>query len=265
MLIESGPFTGLEQNGHGVILADPAWAFVTFTGSGTPQRAEEQHYAVMTLDDLKKLPVGDLAAKNCCLLMWVIGSHLDAALELGKAWGFKYKTDLLTWVKVGKYDPKLRPISMGFWSRKQTEMCLIFTKGKPKRLDAGIRQLIETDEHIIYAPKREHSRKPDEQYERIEKLVGGPYVELFARHSRDGWSTWGNERTRFDLALPAPVDSMFDDLLGQGDPPCRYCDGSGWFYGDKELGPCTCVHGDQFVAPEHSTISRSDDFMELLG
>lgn len=219
MFIESGPFAGLRKNAHGVILADPPWAFMTHSGQSVPQRAEDQHYKVMSLDDLKSLPVADLAAKDCILPMWVIGSHVEMALELGKAWGFTYKTDLFTWVKVGKNDPNVRPISLGFWSRKQTEQVLLFTRGKPKRLDAGVRQLFETDEHVIFAPKREHSRKPDAQYERIERLVDGPYVELFARKSRPGWASWGNETSKFNMPTFKHFsrDSAFGDLLGTPD------------------------------------------------
>ncbi len=225
MLIKSGPFKDFPQNAAGLILADPAWSFLTYSGESVPQRAEKQHYEVMSLEDLKAMPVADLAAKDCALIMWVIGSHLDQAIELGRHWGFTYKTDLFTWVKVGKNDPKLRPISLGKWTRKQTEQALIFTRGKPKRLDAGIRQLFETDDHVIFAAKREHSRKPDEQYARIERLVAGPYVELFARHHRPGWMSWGNESGKFDdpfddiLGEVMPIKStnsgvLFDDILG---------------------------------------------------
>lgn len=216
-MIHSGPFAGLQQNGFGVILADPAWSWLSYSGKGSaPHRTADEPYAVMTIDELRALPVADLAAKDCVLITWVIGSHLDQAIELGRFWGFTYKTDLFTWVKTGKHDPAVRPISMGKWSRKQTEQALIFSRGKPSRLDAGIRQLFETDEHIIFAPKREHSRKPEEQYSRIERLVAGPYVELFARQSRPGWSTWGNEREKFDLTAKLRASNendSFDTLL----------------------------------------------------
>jgi N6-adenosine-specific RNA methylase IME4 len=211
-LISSGPFAGLKRNAYGLILMDPPWSFTTYTGQGAPQRTAEPHYPVMGLDDLKSLPVVDLAAKDCALVLWVIGSHLEKAFELGRALGFTYKTDLLTWVKVGKNDPRVRPISLGFWSRKQTEQALLFTRGSPSRLDAGVRQLIETNGHVIHAPKREHSRKPEEQYERLERLVAGPRVELFARQSRADWTTWGHERQKFDRPRPIPADLV--DLIG---------------------------------------------------
>lgn len=197
-LITDGPFRGLLRNGYGCILADPPWGFKTFNAVGVPQRAEEQHYPTMTGPEMMSLPVRDVAAKDCALIMWVIGSHLPLALELGAAWGFTFKTDLFTWVKVGKNDPDVRPISLGYWSRKQVEQALLFTRGSPKRLDAGVRQLIEANDHTIYAHKRFHSQKPEEQYGRIESLVDGPYLEMFARKSQPGWHVFGNQTTKFD-------------------------------------------------------------------
>lgn len=220
-LIPSGPFAGLLQNGYEMILADPAWAWVNFSGVGSaPHRTKDEPYRVMSIEELRALPVADLAAKNCILIMWVIGSHIDQAIELGRHYGFTFKSDGFVWVKVGKNDPTVRPISMGKWVRKQTEYTLLFTKGKPARLDAGVRQLFETDEHVIYAPRREHSRKPDEQYSRCERLAAGPRVELFSRTRREGWDCWGNEAGRFSdpidpllRMLDTPADE-FADLLG---------------------------------------------------
>jgi N6-adenosine-specific RNA methylase IME4 len=203
----------MSETRYKAILCDPPWKFRTFSGGdrdGTPRRTKTDHYQTEHTEDLMEIPVSDWADKNCALFMWVVGSHLKQAFELAEAWGFKYVTDAFVWVKTGKNDPNVRPISMGYWSRKQTETCLLFTRGKPKRLDAGVRQLIETDDHVIYAPKREHSRKPDDQYERIERLVDGPYLEMFARQSRDGWDAWGNETTKFDS--PFAVSGQTDDF-----------------------------------------------------
>jgi N6-adenosine-specific RNA methylase IME4 len=203
----------LPKGPYSAIVCDPPWSFLTYTGSGTPHRTEEDHYPVETVEEMRNIPVADIAAKDCALFMWVIGSHLDQALELGRAWGFRYVTDAFTWVKVGKNDPSVRPISMGYWSRKQTETCLLFTRGRPKRLDAGVRQLLESDAHVIYAAKREHSRKPDEQYDRIERLVAGPYLEMFSRQSRDGWDSWGLETGKFDSPFAStPPTSATDDF-----------------------------------------------------
>lgn len=182
--------TPLPPGPFGCILADPPWAFKTWSGkTGTPHRTANDHYVTTKTADLADIPLGDVAAPDCALFMWVVDSHIAEAIDLGRAWGFEYKTKAFTWVKLTSTGfPK---IGMGYWTRKQTELCLLFTRGKVKRLDKGVRELIE-------AQRREHSRKPDEQYERIERLVGGPYLELFARNTRPGWSSWGNEVNKFD-------------------------------------------------------------------
>lgn len=189
-----GPFKGLALHHFGVVLADPPWSFKTFNGKGTPHRTEEDHYEVMSAEDLEKLPVGDLAAKDCALFMWVVDSNLPQALELGARWGFTYKTIAFNWVKLTKPDKegKQKPrMGMGYWTRKQTELCLLFVKGKPPRIGKDVRQLIK-------AQRREHSRKPEQQYGRIEALVNGPYIELFARNQRKGWESWGNQTDKFE-------------------------------------------------------------------
>jgi N6-adenosine-specific RNA methylase IME4 len=179
---------------YGAILADPPWAFKTWSGTtGTPHRTANDHYRTTGTGDLKDIPVADWATDDCALFMWVVDSHFEDAFELGRAWGFGFKTVAFVWVK--QTVNGLPKIGMGYWTRKQTEQCLLFTRGAPKRIGKGVRQLIE-------APRREHSRKPDEQYERIEALVGGPYLEMFARRSRPGWDAWGDQ---------APA--MFEDLV----------------------------------------------------
>jgi N6-adenosine-specific RNA methylase IME4 len=173
-------------SGYGAILADPPWAFKTYSATHvTPHRTEKDHYGTMGLNDIKALPVRELAAANCALFLWVVDSHLDAAFEVGKAWGFDYKTRAFEWLKITN-DWSAYRISMGYWTRKQSESCLLFTRGSPRRKDKGVRQIIE-------APIREHSRKPDETYRRIERLVDGPYCELFATRYWPGWDAWGDE------------------------------------------------------------------------
>lgn len=192
--MQRGSSPPLPGRRYKAILMDPPWSFITYTGSGTPHRTEDDHYDVMTLEDIKRLPVAAVADDDCALFMWVIGSHIPQAIALGESWGFEYKTDVFHWLKIGKNDPAVRPISMGYWSRKQVETCLLFTKGSPSRLNADVRQVIE-------APKGRHSAKPDEQYESVEALVGGPYLEMFARTPREGWSSWGNEAPGVETAL----------------------------------------------------------------
>jgi N6-adenosine-specific RNA methylase IME4 len=176
---------------YGAILADPPWAFKTYGGKHTtPHRGAQDHYSVMPFEEIAKLPVSDMAAKDCALFMWVVDSHLDEAFKLGAAWGFNFKTRTFTWRKLTSGGAA--KIGMGYWTRKQTEMCWLFTKGKPARLSKGVREIID-------AQRREHSRKPDEQYERIEALVGGPYLEMFARTRRPGWDVWGNQTEKFAM------------------------------------------------------------------
>lgn len=172
-----------------VILADPPWSFKTWGGkTGTPHRTANDHYRTIATPNLMTLPVPEHAAEDCALFMWVVDSHVDHAIELARAWGFRFKTVAFIWVKLTKNG--LPKIGMGYWTRKQTETCLLFTRGKPARRGKGVRQLIQ-------APRREHSRKPDEQYARIEALVDGPYLELFARQRWPGWDAWGNETEKF--------------------------------------------------------------------
>ena len=165
--------------GYGVILTDPPWHFRTWSSKGA---GRSPVYDTMTFEQLAELPVAASAAPDCALFMWAVDSHLQTAFDLIEAWGFTYKTIGFIWVKPS--------IGMGYWTRKQAEICLLGTRGKPKRLNAGISQ-------VIKAPRREHSRKPDETYRCIEELVAGPYLEMFARQKRDGWASWGNEVGKF--------------------------------------------------------------------
>lgn len=175
----------LSETKYGTILSDPPWSFESYSGKkGTPHRGAHDHYVTTSTEDLKKIPVSEWAAKDCALFMWVVDSHLPDALELGRAWNFEFKTIAFVWVKS---KPGGWPhLGMGYWSRKQTEICLMFTKGKPKRLSKGVEQ-------IIRCKRGAHSAKPEEQYRRIEALVGGPYLEMFSRQSQPGWAAWGFE------------------------------------------------------------------------
>jgi len=191
----------IPPGGFGAIYADPPWAFRTFSGENmTPHRCAEDHYRTMTLAELKALPISDIAARDCALFMWVVGSHLAESIELASTWGFTFKTDAFYWIKqrligADQIDlftgdiPEPR-MGFGYWTRKQVEPCWLFTRGSPRRLSKGVRQ-------VILEPRREHSRKPEAARERIEQLVSGPYLELFARTSRPVWSAWGNEVGKF--------------------------------------------------------------------
>jgi N6-adenosine-specific RNA methylase IME4 len=179
----------LPDGRFGAIYADPPWSFATY--SKTRQtRAAENHYNVMSLNAIKALPVGDLAADDCACFVWSINSMLPQALDVMTAWGFQFKTVAFTWAKRTPSDAAWH-MGLGYWTRQNSEHCLLGVRGKPRRRDRGVREL-------VVEPRREHSRKPDSIARSIERLVPGPYLELFARETRPGWSVWGNETTRFD-------------------------------------------------------------------
>lgn len=184
--------TDLPTGPFGAILADPPWSFKTFnnkTGT-TPHRGAEDHYGTASFEDMARIPVASVAAKDCALFMWVVDSHLDEALRLGEAWGFTFKTCAFVWFK--SKGEHVNPIpGMGYWTRKQTEQCWLFTRGKPARVSKGVEQ-------ALFCGRGQHSAKPEQQYERIEQLVSGPYLELFSRLSRPGWTAWGNETGKRD-------------------------------------------------------------------
>ena len=170
---------------YSIIYADPPWAYRTYSKKGQG-RSAESHYPTMCIEDIKALPVGELAAKDCALFLWITFPCLCEALEVLTAWGFSYKTVAFVWVKQNRRNDDLFT-GMGYWTRANSEICILATKGHPKRVDAGVRQVILS--HI-----EEHSKKPDEARERIVRLMGDlPRVELFARQSPEGWDVWGNE------------------------------------------------------------------------
>ena len=191
------PFHGLVRSGYGVILLDAPTRFETYSGAtsvtarGTMVKPATVHYSTITREDIAALPEGDLAADDCVLFLWCCWPTIKQSFELIERWGFTYKSCAFSWMKADPAAPFTVPrMGMGYWTRANTENCLLATRGRPKRRDAGIRQ------GIIELP-REHSRKPDCVYDGIERLVAGPYVELFARQTRPGWSCWGDQVTKF--------------------------------------------------------------------
>ena len=168
---------------YNIIYADPPWSYRDKALAGN--RGSVCKYNVMSISDIEKLPVQDLADDNCILFMWVTFPKLDECLSVVKEWGFKYKTVGFTWVK--KYKNGDNFMGMGRWTRANAEICIIATKGKPKRIDAGVRQIIET------IPEG-HSKKPNIVRDKIIQLVGDlPRIELFAREKAKGWDSWGDE------------------------------------------------------------------------
>ncbi|HEY2481635.1 MAG TPA: MT-A70 family methyltransferase [Caulobacteraceae bacterium] len=171
----------------GTILADPPWQFQNRTGKIAPEHQRLSRYETMTLDDIKALPVGSVAAATAHLYLWTPNALLPEALQVMEAWGFIYKSNLI-WHKIRK-DGGSDGRGVGFYFRNVTEMILFGVRGKNARTrDAGRRQV-----NMVETRKREHSRKPDEQYEIIEACSPGPYLELFARGERERWSAWGNQ------------------------------------------------------------------------
>lgn len=175
-------------NRYNCVLADPPWAYKTYSGDQVPQRAPDQHYDTMTEAELAALPVRGVLGKDCLMQMWVLGTHVDQALRIAAAWGLEFSTVGLIWKKMSPRG--LGYVGLGHWYRTGGEISLLFTRGAPRRLDRGVRQFIDS-------PVREHSRKPEGQYERIERLVGGPRLELFARQPRAGWTSLGNQVGKF--------------------------------------------------------------------
>jgi N6-adenosine-specific RNA methylase IME4 len=168
----------------GVIYADPPWEFKAYSGKGKV-RSAERHYDTKSLADICSLPaVKDLAADNCALFLWAVWPELPGALEVVKAWGFEYKTCGFLWVKQNKISEGLHT-GMGYWTRANTEPCLLAIRGAPTRLAMDVHQ-------VVMEPVGAHSQKP-KLHERIQKLVPGDYLELFGREPVPGWHVWGNE------------------------------------------------------------------------
>lgn len=197
----------LQAGRYRVIYADPPWRFATYSDKGKG-RSAEAHYDCLTIDEIKAMPVREWAANDAVLLLWGTDPLLPRALEVIEAWGFTYKTVGFYWVKLNRsvarrpspdlFDGNRQLLSerdfftgLGFWTRANPEPCLLATRGHPKRRAGDVPKL-------LLAPRREHSRKPDEAYARIERLLPGPYLELFARQSRPGWDSFGNQPDLFD-------------------------------------------------------------------
>ena len=167
------------------VLADPPWQFTNRTGKMAPEHKRLSRYPTMTLQEIKDLPVEAIVNDTAHLYLWVPNALVAEGLQVMDNWGFTYKTNLI-WYKIRKDGgPDRRGV--GFYFRNVTEMILFGVRGKNARtLQPG-----RSQENIISSRKREHSRKPDEQYDIIESCSWGPYLELFARGPREGWVSWG--------------------------------------------------------------------------
>ena len=171
----------------GTILADPPWRFQNRTGKVAPEHRRLSRYGTMDLEEICDLPVSQVSGQTSHLYLWVPNALLPDGLEVMKRWGFQYKANLV-WHKIRK-DGGSDGRGVGFYFRNVTELILFGVRGKNARtLQAGRSQV-----NYLSSRKREHSRKPDEQYELIQSCSKGPYLEMFARGERKGWAVWGNQ------------------------------------------------------------------------
>jgi len=179
-----------------IIYADPPWSYRDKASAGN--RGAGCKYETQEQEFLHKMPIGDLADDNCALFLWVTMPKLNEVFPLIESWGFAYKTCAFTWVKKNKIADSWF-WGMGSWTRANAEICLLATKGKPKRIDAGVHSVVDT-------PIERHSKKPNEVRGRIVRLMGDiPRVELFAREQHEGWDVFGNE-VENSIQLPSHFD-----------------------------------------------------------
>jgi N6-adenosine-specific RNA methylase IME4 len=210
----------------GAISGDPNWPYETWSAKGK-DRSPDRHYDTDPLSEIKALPVKRLAADDSVLHLWCMDWLLPCALEVIEEWGFRFIKVGFVWVKQNPSGDGLF-MGLGKWTREGTELCLFATRGNPSRLNADVRQVIES-------PIREHSRKPDEIHARIERLSAGPYLELYGRQPRDGWTVWGDEIPRVSFkflatdheADPKEISQTDDGLdipafLRRGDQACIF-------------------------------------------
>jgi N6-adenosine-specific RNA methylase IME4 len=210
----SDVFQNLQRGHYGLIYVDAPLRFKTYDNAttvaarATKTKPATIHYHTMSTQEIMALPVADLAAKDCVLLLWTSGPFLQISLEMIKRWGFVYKTVAFVWVKADPLAFFAAPqMGMGYWTRSNAEFIVLASRGKPKRLHADVSQ-------IVIEPRRQHSRKPD-LYGLIERLVAGPYLELFSRRTRPGWDSWGDQIHMFDEPdAPTPQDAT-DDLFSR--------------------------------------------------
>ena len=169
-----------------IVYADPPWRYERAKGEGVA----EAHYHTMSIEELREIPVEKIVAKDAVLLLWATFPMLSEALSLFQSWGFKYKTCAFNWIK---QNPKADSffVGLGFWTRSCSEICLLGTRGHPRRVSAKVSQL-------VIAHRLQHSKKPDEVREAISRICGDlPKIELFARQEFPGWDCWGNQTGEF--------------------------------------------------------------------
>lgn len=172
--------------GFKTVLADPPWRFANRTGKVAPEHRRLDRYSTMSLDAICDLPVSDVVARDAHLYLWVPNALLPEGIRVMESWGFRYVSNVV-WAKRRK-DGGPDGRGVGFYFRNVTELILFGVRGSMRTLSPARSQV-----NMIESRKREHSRKPDEQYDFIERCSPGPYLEMFARHPHEGWSAWGDE------------------------------------------------------------------------
>jgi len=185
-LVEEPPPLPRIDGGFKTILADPPWRFTNRTGKVAPEHRRLDRYSTLSLEQVCGLPVGDIAAKNAHLYLWVPNALLPEGMKVMEAWGFRYVSNVV-WAK-RRQDGGPDGRGVGFYFRNVTELILFGVRGSMRTLQPARSQV-----NMIESRKREHSRKPDEQYDLIESCSPGPYLEMFARYPQEGWTAWGDE------------------------------------------------------------------------
>jgi N6-adenosine-specific RNA methylase IME4 len=181
---------------YATILADPPWRFSNRTGKMAPEHRRLSRYGTLTLEEIAALPVVEAAETRAHLYLWIPNALILEGLDVMRRWGFTYKTNLV-WHKVRK-DGGPDGRGVGFYFRNVTELVLFGVRGSMRTLAPGRRQV-----NFLKTQKREHSRKPEELYELIERCSPGPYLEMFARTARPGWTSWGNQVEASSVGCPA--------------------------------------------------------------
>lgn len=200
----------VEEKAYRTILADPPWRFLNRTGKVAPEHKRLNRYGTLSVEEIMEMPVSLAAMDKAHLYLWVPNALLKEGLQVMEAWGFQYKSNLI-WHKVRK-DGGPDGRGVGFYFRNTTEIILFGTRGSMRTLAPGRSQV-----NIIRTQKQEHSRKPDELYEIIERCSPGPYLEIFARGTRKGWKGFGNQADEYNIEWDTYQSNSQKSIKRQGE------------------------------------------------